>query len=318
MYSMARFVIALTFVTSASFALVVAASGQSGVTLFVPGVIPTAATTSMAPAFTPDGTSVYLGQISSNPKSISIMSSQKIGKEWSAPKLVPFSGQYRDLEPAFAPSGKYLIFASNRPTRSGEAELDGHYNGQIFPGDGGNLWRVELTRKGWSKPTILPPIINSNSSVFTPSIAADGSLYFMRADNGAGFHIFRSQMRNGKFEAPILISFGDATIPNFDPMVAPDESYIIFSSRRPPLPNTTDLFIAFRTATGWGDPIDLRSALSDDVHGIEARLSPNGKTLYFSNSRSPSGVDRPGEQFIWQVDLSNLLQVHSAGKTRTQ
>jgi Tol biopolymer transport system component len=314
----ARSLIALTFVTSTSLALVVPASDQVNVTPFAPGVIPSAAKTSMAPAFTPDGTSVYLGQISSDPKSVSIMSSQKIGKEWSAPKLVPFSGQYRDLEPAFAPSGKYLIFASNRPTRPDETELDGHYNGQIFPGDGGNLWRVELTRKGWSKPTILPPIVNSNSSVFTPSIAADGSLYFMRADNGGSFHIYRSQMRGGKFEAPILISFGDATIPNFDPMVAPDESYIIFSSRRPPLPNTTDLFIAFCTATGWGDPIDLRSTISDNVHGIEARLSPDGKTLYFSNSRSPSGVDRPGEQFIWQVDLSNLLQAHSVGRIRAQ
>ena len=315
---MAHSVIALTFITSASLALVVTAYGQSGVTLFVPGTIPTTATTSMAPAFTPDGGSVYLGQISSNPKSVSIMSSQKIGRDWSAPKLAPFSGRYRDLEPAFAPSGKYLIFASNRPASPGKAELDGHYNGEIFPRDGGNLWKVKRTKQGWSKPEILSPLINSNSSVFTPSIASDGSLYFMRADNGASFHIYRSQMQNGKFETPILISFGDATIPNFDPMVAPDESYIIFSSRRPPLPNTTDLFIAFRTVTGWGDPIDLRSALSDNVHGIEARLSPDGKTLYFSNSRSLSGVDRPGEQFIWQVDLSNLLQAHSAGKTRTQ
>jgi Tol biopolymer transport system component len=318
MNSMKRSVIALSFITSTSFAPVVTASDQADVTLFAPGAIPTAATNSMAPAFTPDGASVYLGQISSNPKNVSIMSSQKIGKEWSVPKLAPFSGQYRDLEPAFAPSGKYLVFASSRPAGPGEPELDGHYNGQIFPGDGGKLWKVERTKQGWSAPEALPSVINSNSSVFTPSIAADGSLYFMRADNGGSFHIYRSQMRNGKFEAPILVSFGDATIPNFDPMVAPDESYIIFSSRRPPFPNTTDLFIAFRTATGWGDPIDLRSALSDNVHGIEARLSPDGKTLYFSNSRSSSGADIPDARFIWQVDLSNLLQAHSAGKTRTQ
>jgi WD40-like Beta Propeller Repeat len=150
MCSMARSVIALTFATSASFALVVTASDQSGVTLFAPGTIPTVATASIAPAFTPDGASVYLGQISSNPKSVSIMSSQKKGEEWSVPKLAPFSGQYRDIELEFAPSGKYLIFASNRPARPGEAELDGHYNGQVFP-DGGNLWKVERTRTGWGK-----------------------------------------------------------------------------------------------------------------------------------------------------------------------
>jgi hypothetical protein len=77
------------------------------------------------------------------------------------------------------------------------------------------------------------------------------------------------------------------------------------------------LYIAFRTDQGWGDPIDLRTALSEDVHGIEARLSPDGKTLYFSNSRSSSGTDVPDARLIWQVDLSNLLEAHRAGKTPT-
>jgi len=116
MCSMARSVIALTFITSTSFALVVTAFGQSGVALFAPGTIPTTAMSSVAPAFTPDGVPVYLGQQSSSTTSISIMSSQKKRNQWSVPKMAPFSGQYRDLEPTFAPSGKYLIFASSRPT----------------------------------------------------------------------------------------------------------------------------------------------------------------------------------------------------------
>jgi Tol biopolymer transport system component len=271
----------------------------------------------MAPAFAPDGKSVYLGQRASSSTNGVIMSSHQKEGAWSTPKLAPFLGRYQDLEPAFAPNGRYLIFASSRPTSSGGAELEGHYNGQLFPGDGGNLWRVDRTMRGWSKPVALPSIINSNSSVFTPSITADGSLYFMRADNGQSFHIYRSQMRDGRFEAPILVSFGDPAIPNFDPMVAPDESYIIFSSKRPVTAKSMGLYIAFRNGTGWGDPIDLGTALSEEVHGIESRLSPDGKTLYFSNSRSSSGTDIPDARFIWQVDLSNLLQAHRAGKTQT-
>jgi len=318
MNSTKRSVVALSFVTSAGLALASGAFGQQAdVTLYAPGPIPTSALVTMAPAFTPDGKSVYLGQQASSSVKDAILSSEKSGSGWSAPKLAPFSGQYRDLEPAFAPNGRYLIFASSRPTSIGGAELEGHYNGQLFPGKGGNLWKVERTRKGWSKPEILPSIINSNSSVFTPSVTADGSLYFMRADNGESFHIYRSQMREGRFETPVLVAFGDASIPNFDPMVAPDESYIVFSSKRPVTAKSMGLYIAFRTGTGWGDPIDLRTALSDDVHGIEGRLSPDGKTLYFSNSRSPSGADIPDARFIWQVDLSNLLQAHGAGKTRT-
>jgi hypothetical protein len=74
------------------------------------------------------------------------------------------------------------------------------------------------------------------------------------------------------------------------------------------------LFIVFRSSNGWGEPIDLRSALSDDVHGTEARLSPDGKTLYFSNSRSASGKNVPNERYVWQVDLIQLLKARGADK----
>jgi hypothetical protein len=118
-------------------------------------------------------------------------------------------------------------------------------------------------------------------------------------------------MKNGKFETPVLASFSDAAHGEYDPAVAPNESYLISSSGRAPAPpKTTDLFIVFRTANGWGGPIDLRSALSEDVHTIEARLSPDGKTLYFSNARSPSGTDVPNGRYIWKADLTALLKAN--------
>jgi Tol biopolymer transport system component len=280
------------------------------VTIFAPGPLPTSAASSASPAFTPDGNTVYLGQ-STGASNNTIVFSQRIDGQWSAPKPAAFCGQYRDLEPAFAPNGKYLIFASSRPTTPGGVAIDGHYNGQVYAGMGGNLWKVELTKKGWKSPERLPASINSNTSVFSPAVAADGSLYFMRAENGGKFHIYRAQMRHGKFETPVLASFSDAEHGEYDPAVAPDESFLIFSSGRAPAPpKTTDLFIVFRTANGWGEPIDLRSALSEDVHGIEARLSPDGKTLYFSNARSPSGADVPNGRYIWSVDLTDLLKAH--------
>jgi Tol biopolymer transport system component len=288
-------------------------SGRSDVTIFAPGAIPTSAPSNAAPAFTPDGNTVYFFQSSAS--NSSIVFSRRSGDQWSAPKTAVFSGEYRDLEPAFAPNGKYLIFASSRPTTPRGAQLDGHYNGQVFPEMGGNLWRVARTKNAWQKPQALPATINSNSSVFSPAVTADGSLYFMRAENGGKFHIYRAQMKGGKFETPVLASFSDADHGEYDPAVAPDESYLIFSSGRAPAPpKTTDLFIVFRTANGWGEPIDLRSALSDNVHGIEARLSPDGRTLYFSNSRSPSGADVPNGRYIWSVDLTDLRRAHGVRK----
>jgi len=280
------------------------------VAVFAPGEIPTTAPNNAAPAFTPDGKTVLLGQ-SPGSGNISIMESHRDGNKWSAPVLPSFSGKYRDLEPVFSPDGKYLVFASNRPATPGGAELDGNYNGKKFTGAGGNLWKVKYTKKGWGIPEILPTVINADSSVFSPAIAGDGSLYFMRSDSGKAFHIYRTQMRNGKFEQPVPASFTIAKYGDFDPAVSPDESFIIFCSPRPPAPpHTADLFIVFKTDKGWTDPIDLRSVLSDEVYGVEARLSPDGKILYFSNSRNASGVKDPNGSYIWKVDISGILKEH--------
>lgn len=310
----AHSVVMVAFV-SACYSTTLNASGQSAdATIFVPGVIPTTAPSSAAPTFTPDGNTVYFFQ-SSGGNNSSIVFSQRNGDHWSTPRTAVFSGRYRDLEPVFAPSGKYLIFASSRPTTPNGVPLDGHYNGRVFPGNGGNLWKVRITKKGWQKPELLPPTINSNSSVFSPTVTADGTLYLMRAENGGKFHIYRAQMRHGKFETPVLASFSDAENGEYDPAVAPGESYLIFSSGRAPAPpKTTDLFIVFRTANGWGEPIDLRSAISDNVHGIESRLSPDRKTLYYSNSRGPTGTNVPNGRHIWKVDLSPLLRARHVAR----
>jgi len=277
--------------------------------IFAPGVIPVTGTNNADAVFSLDGRTVYLYQLLN--KKVSIVESKLIGGKWTAPVAVSFSGDYPDFEETLSPYGKYMIFASSRPVTASGGNIDGFYNGKVFKGSGGNLWRVNLTRKGWGKPVALPQIINANSSVFSPAIAGDGSLYFMRADSGKEFHLYRSQMRKGEYETPARLSFSNLTKGDFDPAVAPDESFMVFSSPRIPAPeHTTDLFIVFRTAAGdWGEPIDLR-VLSQNVYGIEARLSPDCKTLYFSNGRNAAGENKPGDRYIWQVDISGLLKAH--------
>ncbi|HEX4039208.1 MAG TPA: hypothetical protein VHX37_14215 [Acidobacteriaceae bacterium] len=285
------------------------AAGQAQVTAVVPGEIASAAPYNMAPAFSPDGKTVYFTQ--ADKKTTSIVVSRWSGGSWSSPQTAPFSGQARDLEAAFAPSGKFLIFASNRSATPAGSPLDGHYNGKVSPGGGGHLWKVELKDGTWQKPQLLPASINVNDAVFSPAISADGSLYFMRADDGGGvFHIYRSQFRKGRYQAPVRAPFSNTTYGDYDPAVAPDESFLIFSSPRSPAPHATDLFIVFRTAGGWSEPVDLRSVLSGEVHGVEARLSPDGKTLYFTGPRPSSPGSAPNSSAILRVSIAQLLASH--------
>lgn len=273
--------------------------------LFSPGAIEATAPTDAAPAFSPDGKAVFFGRRQAG-GTVSLFMARRSGQGWSAPDTASFSGTYNDLEPSFDPHGRYLIFASSRPVVAGGEPLVGRWSNTDHPHGGGNLWRIDLGRRN-AIPTRLPEQVNANGSTFSPAVAGDGSLWFMRADDGNHFHIFRSALREGHYQPPEPAPFTDPLYGDFDPAVAPDESFIIFSSssKRGGMPGdpVTDLYISFRAKQGWTPPLDLRTAISPRVHGVEARLSPDLRTLYFSNSVAPSGQTAASASYIWQVPL---------------
>src|ERR1039457_2114865 len=214
--------------------------------VFAPGIISGGAHDS-APAFTPDGKTVYFSR-SNGDLSLIFESHLKKG-QWSLPVLAPFSGRWDDMEPAMSPNGKFLIFVSSRPALPDISPIDGHFNKGTQTGQGGNLWRVDKTIKGWSVPVRLPNLINRTTSTFAPSVVADGSLYFMESNEETGrFRIFRARWKNGNFEAPVPAGFSNGDWSDVDPAVAADESYAVFASSRPHTPGGTkakdmDLFI---------------------------------------------------------------------------
>ncbi|MGH9518408.1 MAG: hypothetical protein ACRD2D_02120, partial [Terriglobales bacterium] len=272
------------------------------VTRFAPGVIPATVPNCTGPAFLPNGRTVIFTAAPPDFSSDGLYISQQRNGKWTTPMPAPFSGHFRNLEAAMAPSGKFLIFASNRPSQAGGPTLTGHYNGKALPDHGGHLWRVARSGSGWDQVVELPDSINSTDSVFSPAVTGDGSLYFMHAVEGGDFHIYRSALAHGVYQTPKPAAFSQTKYPDFDPAVAADESYVIFSSPRPPAPpHTSDLFIVFRTSKGWSAPLDLRDAISPQVYGIEARLSPAGRTLYFTHS-APDKTNP-----IWQVSLASVL-----------
>lgn len=251
--------------------------------VFAPGIISGPASDA-SPAFTPDGHTVFFTR--SSPSQSVIMVSQWRDGVWTEPVIAPFSGEWRDIEPTMAPDGSYLIFASNRPANGAGKALDGFWNGTPQPGKGGNLWRVDRTRSGWSTPRRLPDIINSHIATYSPSISADGTLYFMQPTGSATrFHLFCAKLRNGTYDTPVQLPFStnDST-GDFDPAVSADGSFIIFSSARAPA-KATSLFVAFRDAKGsWSEPQYMGDSVNSGAPNIEARLSPDNHTLYFSNT----------------------------------
>jgi len=252
--------------------------------LFAPGVISGSAD-DMSPAFTPDGETVFFTR--GNDSGSMILVSHLVKGQWSAPLIAPFSGRWNDLETAMAPDGSFLVFASNRPPDGGVKPLDGKFNGKVFPALGGNLWRVDRQAAGWGEPKRLSDTINADTGTFSPSIASDGSIYFMRPKANGHFALYRSQYDRGTYQAAVPIGIGDDTTEDVDPAVAPDESFIVYSSNHPDRHDPKRLLIAFHENGKWGTPIDLGDEVNEKGSNIEARLGSDRATLYFSTNTVP-------------------------------
>lgn len=249
------------------------------------------------PAFSPDGTSLFLTRIdpSGDSATLAIVISTLRDGAWSAPTVAPFSGRWTDLTTVFSADGNEIIFASNRPAKDGGAPIDGFWGGKPRPGHGGNLWSVERQGAGWGAPVRLPDAVNGGTAIFSPALAADGTLYFMKPSGPKSlFHLFIAKREDGVYRSSEPASFSnDPDHQDVDPTVAPDNSFVIFTSNRPPSrPGTAELFITFRHGDTWSAPEAMDSSIDPNGDAIEARLSPDLKTLYYTSNKAPHDLMR--------------------------
>jgi Tol biopolymer transport system component len=249
--------------------------------VFAPGVISGPANDG-APTFSPDGKTLYFAR--SGTSWGFILESRSVNGAWTAPEIASFSGQWSDSQPAMAPDGSHLVFSSIRPA-PGEKEEPG-----VKKERAAALWRVNKTATGWSEPVRLPESVNISKRVYKPSVAGDGSLYFMSPDaKTQKWRLYRSQYSGGTYAAATPLSFSDGTTGDVDPQVAPDESFLIFSSngRRKDGETHERLYLTFREQGAWGEVLPMRYTGDDDPSDDgEANLSPDRKTLYFTSGRS--------------------------------
>ena len=146
---------------------------------------------------------------------------QKNKEGWSIPKTVSFTGNYRDLEPAFSSDGNRLFFVSNRPL----------HKDSINPKDY-DIWYVDKVDGVWSKPKNMGMPINTKAHEFYPSVTKNGDLYFTVEREGTVGRedIFVSRVKDGVYQEPTSIRGGVNTkYFEFNGYVSPDESYLIFS-----------------------------------------------------------------------------------------
>jgi len=238
-----------------------------------------------APAFAPDGREVYLCRMEAGGR-FTIQRLWWAGGAWRGPERAVFSTGPSDGAPCVAPGGRRLYFDSTRPV-PGLADSAGR----------SHLWYVDRAGRGWSAPRpVRLPIASSGLGERYPSLARDGTLYFC-ADfgpehGGGGIHSTREV--HGAWEMPLSAGPGvnrPGTVV-VEPCVAPGREYLVFYSaggtdNLTPGKLLGDLYVSFRRPDGaWGESVNLGPPVNSTGEENFARLSGDGRFLFFSNDRA--------------------------------
>lgn len=165
-----------------------------------------------------------------------------------------------------------------------------------FSPDGGTLYLqtkyMERSDTGWSGLKSIGAPINE-LPIMRVSAASNGTLYFDSFSPELDVPLRYSRLVNGTYEQPK--EFGNQFAVgryNAHPYIAPDESYIIWDSRRDGGYGTSDLYISYRSEDGtWGPAINLGDKINTTHAENYPTVSPDGKFLFFDR-RIGSGDER--------------------------
>jgi Tol biopolymer transport system component len=237
--------------------------------LFAPNIINHLAHSS--PTFSPDGREMYWSIVSGNNETRRIYYVKFENEEWSSPLLVSFSGNYHDDQPFVSYDGQKLFFASKRPkVENGDQEND--------------IWILDKTEEGWSEPRT----INNLIGFWTPTVTRDGTIYFLEIIDKTPI-ICTAKLKKGAYSTIECLNenINKRGCRNWCPFIAPDESYLIFSSDREGGLGNGDLYISFRDKNGeWQEAINLGSSINTNMQERFPGVSPDGKYLFFTRWHS--------------------------------
>jgi hypothetical protein len=279
--------------------------------LFAPGIVSTGAV-ELNSVFSPDGREFFFTRLIDGPdetgeypgRTRSIMHHMVYENgAWSEGRplrLFPDAPHTWTADMVVSPDGQLLYFMGPHPVDAEGKRSDL------------NLWVSRRTDNGWSIAEPLPAPVNSEADELYSSVVADGSLYFTSNRPGEHpegyFQLFYAQrLADGSFADPVN-AWPELSADFGDTFVAPDESYMIFSwhSDRHAV-GRWDLYVSFRDWEGrWGEPINLGEDVNSEFADYCPMVSPDGKYLFFSRSRSDpldGGWPKVTEGNVYWVDM---------------
>ncbi|WP_420551789.1 TolB family protein [Tenacibaculum aiptasiae] len=236
--------------------------------------------------------------------------SKKINGKWTKPETVAFSGQHKDLEPFLSPDGLKLFFASNR-VNNNTSEIKKDMD----------LWYV--SRKNisgdWSEPKKISSVVNTSKDEFYPSVTNKGDLFFTaQYENSKGKEdIYVSRFVDGEYTKPTSLNNKiNSEKYEFNAFVAPDESFIIFTSygRKDDL-GRGDLYISRKDKNNnWLPAEHLQKGINSRKLDYCPFVDMKNNVLYYTTNKS--SIPKSFKKRKKLTEIINYININPNGLSR--
>jgi Tol biopolymer transport system component len=229
--------------------------------IFAPGIVSSKDFIEMGCTWSPDLTKFYFArsETSESSSNVAIWCVREEGDVWTEPRVVSFSGVYRDFGPFVPPDGKHLIFFrmdnKENKTRMGS-------------------WVVDRTGNSWGEPRFF----NEAYCLITHDFR---TFYFTtERSEETSKDIGQMKFDNGVFSDPIKLP-GELNTTEWEAheCISPEGSYMLFD-------RVKSTFVSFLRDDGtWSRGNDLGRPYRMPA------ISPDGKYLFFESNGDIYWVD---------------------------
>jgi hypothetical protein len=249
--------------------------------VFAPGLISITGRRDTKAVFSADGQECFIGTVISH--TFTLLYTRVEEGHWLGLVEADFLSVTGKREPYITPDGQKLFFV----------------------GDWADIYVSTRTEGQWSAASKVGSPISTSAEEWHPTVTTDGTLYFCSTRDG-NYFIYRSRLDEGQYKE---VEELDSTVNSpqygaWDPYIAPDESYMIFSSERPDGYGSTDQYVSYLNEDStWTEPQNLGSAINKSGIEYGSYVSCDGEYYFFSR---PAGWGPDIEADIYWVDTEIL------------
>ena len=201
--------------------------------------------------------------------------------KWSEPINIISDSAYSFNDPFLSNDETKLYYISDKPRNEQDTLKD--YD----------IWYSQKKGKQWSGPINAGMTINSDAEEYYISFADNESMYFASNKGKSGkrrsdFDIYKSEYRKGKYQTPQKLSEAINTKDyEADVFISPNESYIIYCSKRKSGLGHGDLYISFKDENeNWSQAINMGEPINSSKHELCPFVTKDGKYLFYTSNQN--------------------------------